>query len=53
VRSYFSGKYQADLQPEHEARLKQDIREILNTRFLDKARIRIVLFNKLDVMEVY
>jgi flagellar FliL protein len=53
VRSYFSGKYAVDLLPEHETRLKQDIREILNTRFLDKARVRIVLFNKLDVMELY
>jgi flagellar FliL protein len=51
VRSYFSGKYASDL--EHEERLKQDIREILNTRFLDKARVRIVLFNKFDVMETY
>ena len=53
VRNYFTGKYAVDLQPENETRLKQDIREILNTRFLDKARVRIVLFNKLDVMEVY
>ena len=53
VRSYFTGKYAAELQPENEARLKQDIREILNTRFLDKAKVRIILFNKLDVMEVY
>jgi flagellar FliL protein len=53
VRSYFTGKYAADLQPENEARLKQDIKEILNTRFLDTAKVRIILFNKLDVMEVY
>jgi len=53
VRNYFTGKYAAELQPENEARLKQDIKEILNTRFLDTARIRLVLFDKLDVMEVY
>jgi flagellar FliL protein len=53
VRSYFTGKYAAELQPENEARLKQEIREILNTRFLDTAKVRIVLFNKLDVMEMY
>jgi flagellar FliL protein len=53
VRSYFTGKYAADLQPENEARLKQEIREILNTRYLDTAKARIILFNKLDVMEVY
>jgi flagellar FliL protein len=53
VRSYFTGKYAAELQPENEARLKQEIREILNTRFLDTAKARIILFNKLDVMAVY
>ena len=53
VRNYFTGKYAVELQPENEARLKQDIKEILNTRFLDSARIRLVLFDKLDVMEVY
>jgi len=53
VRSYFTGKYAADLQPENEARLKQDIKEILNTRFLDTAKVRIVLFDRLDVMEVF
>jgi len=53
VRSYFTGKYAEELQPENEARLKQDIKEILNTRFLDTAKIRIVLFDRLDVMEVF
>lgn len=53
VRSYFTGKYAAEMQPENEVRLKQDIKEILNTRFLDTAKVRIILFNKLDVMEVY
>jgi flagellar FliL protein len=53
VRSYFTGKYAEELKPENEARLKQDIKEILNTRFLDTAKIRIVLFDKLDVMEAF
>jgi flagellar FliL protein len=53
VRSYFSSKYAADLQPDGETRLKQEIREILNTRFLDTAKARNILFNKLDVMEAY
>jgi len=53
VRSYFTGKFVKELEPENETRLKNDIQEILNTRFLDKARIRVVLFNKLDIMEVY
>jgi flagellar FliL protein len=53
VRSYFSGKYAEELKPENEARLKADIQEILNTRFLDTAKIRNILFNKLDVMESF
>ncbi|MDR3147634.1 MAG: flagellar basal body-associated FliL family protein [Treponema sp.] len=52
VRTYFSGKYAKDLAPENEQRLKSDIREILNTRYLDTARVRNVLFLKLDVMEM-
>jgi flagellar FliL protein len=51
VRQYFSGKYAKDLTPENESRLKNEIREILNTRFLDTAKVRNVLFLKLDVME--
>jgi flagellar FliL protein len=53
VRRYFTGKYAAELAPEREEELKADIREMLNTRFLDVARARIILFNKLDVMENY
>jgi flagellar FliL protein len=53
VRSYFSGKYADDLQPDKEARLKQEIQEMLNTRFLDTAKCRNILFNKLDVMEMF
>ena len=53
VRRYFAGKTAAELGPENEIRLKNDIKEILNTRYLDKARVRTILFNKLDVMEVY
>jgi flagellar FliL protein len=53
VRTYFTGKSAAELEPENEARLKQDIKEILNTRFLDSAKIRLILFDKLDVMEVF
>jgi len=51
TRSYFTGKYAEDLQPENEIRLKQDILEKLNTRFLDQGRVRLVLFDKLDIME--
>jgi flagellar FliL protein len=53
VRRYFTGKYAAELSPEREEELKKDIREQLNTRFLDTARARIILFNRLDVMESY
>jgi flagellar FliL protein len=53
VRIYFSGKYASDLQPDNEAKLKSDIRETLNTRFLDTAKARIILFDKFDVMEMY
>ncbi|MDR2444426.1 MAG: flagellar basal body-associated FliL family protein [Spirochaetaceae bacterium] len=52
VRSYFSGKSVSELQPENEARIKNEIRERLNTTVLDKARVRIVLFDKLDLYEM-
>jgi flagellar FliL protein len=52
VRSFFSGKYAAELQPENEARLKQEIIEVLNTRVLMSSKARIILFNQLDVMEM-
>ena len=52
-RRFFRGKYGAELAPEREEQLKAEIREILNTRFLDTARARIILFNRLDVMENY
>jgi len=53
VRRFFTGKYAVDLVPEKEEELKKEIVEQLNTRFLDTARARIILFNKLDVMQVY
>jgi flagellar FliL protein len=52
VRSFFSGKYAAELQQENEARLKQEIIEALNTRVLMSSKARIILFNQLDVMEM-
>jgi flagellar FliL protein len=52
VRRYFSGKSAAELQPENEARIKSEIRELLNTTVLDKARVRIILFDKLDLYEM-
>jgi flagellar FliL protein len=52
VRSFFRSKMAAELQPENEARLKQEIIELLNTRVLNSAKARIILFNQLDVMEM-
>ncbi|MDR2702299.1 MAG: flagellar basal body-associated FliL family protein [Spirochaetaceae bacterium] len=52
TRNYFAGKYSNELEPENEQKLKQEIREILNTRYLDTAKVRNILFNKLDVMEL-
>ena len=52
TRNYFASKYYVDLSPENENKLKQEIREILNTRYLDTAKVRGILFNKLDVMEL-
>jgi flagellar FliL protein len=53
VRTFFQGKYAADLTPEKNDQLRQEIREILNTRFLDTAKVRSIMFDKLDVMEIY
>jgi flagellar FliL protein len=53
VRRFLSSKYAADMTPENEEELKREIREQLNSRFLDTAKARIILFNKLDVMETF
>jgi flagellar FliL protein len=50
VRSFFKSKTADELRPENEARLKQEILEQLNTRVLSSGRVRIILFNQLDVM---
>jgi flagellar FliL protein len=52
IRSYFRSKLAEELTPENEARLKQEIIELLNTRVLNTAKARIILFNQLDVMEM-
>ena len=52
TRNYFASKYYNDLMPENEDRIKQEIREILNNRFLDTAKARGILFNKLDVIQL-
>ena len=50
VRVYFRTKTAEELRPENEPRLRQEILEQLNTRILNSARARIILFNQLDVM---
>ncbi|MCL2832245.1 MAG: flagellar basal body-associated FliL family protein [Treponema sp.] len=52
VRSFFRSKTAAELQPENEARLKQEIMETLNTRVLNSGKVKVILFNQLDVMEM-
>jgi flagellar FliL protein len=50
MRRYFSSKTAAELAPEREEQLKREIREQLNTRFLDTARAREILFTRFDLM---
>ncbi|MCL2809095.1 MAG: flagellar basal body protein FliL [Treponema sp.] len=51
IRRYFTGKTAAELAPEREEALKREIMEMLNTRFLDSRGARLILFDRLDVME--
>ncbi|MDR2807705.1 MAG: flagellar basal body-associated FliL family protein [Spirochaetaceae bacterium] len=52
TRRYFSSKSAAELAPENEGRLKQDIIEKLNTQVLDTAKVRNITFNQLSVSEM-
>ena len=52
IRNYFSTKYAEDLMPEKEPQLKQELMELLNTRILDTAKARNIVFNQLSVMEM-
>ena len=52
VRNFFRSKMAVDLSAGNETRLKQEIIELLNTRILNTAKARIILFNQLDVMEM-
>ena len=51
VRQFFKSKLAVELSPENEARLKQEILEQLNTKIMNSGKIRIILFNQLDVIE--
>jgi len=53
TRNYFAQRTADELRPENEARLRREIMDILNTRYLDRARIRDVQFVRLDVMDVF
>jgi len=53
TRRYFASRFAEELRPENEARLRREIMEILNTRYLNNARVRNITFERLDVMEVF
>jgi len=53
VRRYFAGKYAEELKPENEERLKQEIKETLNKRYLENPSVRDITFTKFDVMEAF
>jgi len=53
LEKYFSDRYASELMPENEERFKRDIMETLNIRLLSNAKIRYILIDKLDVMEVF
>jgi len=53
TRRYFASRFAEELRPENEARLRREIMEILNTRYLSNARVRNITFERLDVMEVF
>ena len=52
VRVFFKSKTANELKPENEPRLKQEIVEQLNTKHLNTARVRIILFKQLEVMQL-
>ena len=52
VRNFFSVKSAADLKAENEESLKQEMREILNNNLLQNMRVREILFQQLDVVEM-
>lgn len=49
IRRYFLSKNSSEIVPDKEEFIKNEIKEMLNTRFLDNARIRFLLFNKLEI----
>ncbi|MCL2374683.1 MAG: flagellar basal body protein FliL [Treponema sp.] len=53
VRVFFRARRADALRPENEPQLRQEIVEHLNTRILNSARVRMVTFNQLDVMQLH
>jgi len=51
VRRFFAQKTGDELKPENEEKLKKEIKEQLNMRYLENARVRDIAFTKFDVME--
>jgi len=52
IRSYFRAKRAADLRPDNEPRLRQEIVEQINNRILNTGRVRHVAFIQLEVMQM-
>jgi flagellar FliL protein len=52
IRNFFSMKYAAELKAENEERLKLEIKEQLNTNLLIDSKVREILFQQLDVVEM-
>ncbi len=52
IRSYFSRKRADELLPEHETKLKIEMIEQINSTILEAARIRELLFEQFDVVEM-
>jgi flagellar basal body-associated protein FliL len=52
LRNYFGKKYANELVPKHEEQIKKEIMERLNTQILDRAEVRGVLFDKLDLFQM-
>ena len=53
TRRFFAQRTAEELRPENELRLKREIMDLLNTRYLTSARIRSITFDRLDVMDVF
>ena len=51
VGNYFNNKNSFELTPVNEEILKREIREILNTQFLKNGKIKLILFEELELRE--